>query len=277
MAARILTLPNLRSYISRAQPPSLPEWPVQDLLFLKVPILAFRNYLNDYTDDQWPLCWQEERIIPALRMTAEILKPWQAFRSNRPVSTEEVLEKLEPIFPKIVLDVQDTLAACSLLCITDLVPTSNDYNKVLRSMALAVARVAEAKQVDNPMLGSKILGFFFPDFFPIWDTAWVKPALKDASEMPGWPALPKEIEEEFSKSGAGLDYARYVHLLAQDASTSTNPEYTMMRTECVKKCQDEGYHKPEHVLDEFYYDLTPMLFEVCLMGRAARRTRATTS
>ncbi len=53
-------------------------------------------------------------------------------------------------------------------------------------MADAVSRVEEAKDVDNPMLGSKILGFFFPDFFPIWDTAWVKPALESGSESGGY-------------------------------------------------------------------------------------------
>jgi hypothetical protein len=259
--------------MSRARPKDQPDWPVQDLLYVKVPILAFRNYLNDDTDDQWPLCWEEARIIPALRMAAEILKPWQAFRSNQPVSTEEILERLEPDFPKIVLGVQEILAACSLQCITDLSPTSDKYSKVLLGMADAVTGVAKAKQVDNPMLGSKILGFFFPDFFPIWDTEWVKPALSSAYEVPGWPEFPTEIEEELSGRKAGLEYARYVHRLVQDASKSTNVEYAIMKAECVKACQNEGYHKPEHVLDEFYYDLTPMLFEVCLLGSAARACR----
>jgi hypothetical protein len=267
MAARILTSTNFHSYVSCAQPKGQPEWLVQNLLYEKVPILAFRNYLNDYSGDEWPLCWEEAHIIPALRMTAEILKPWQAFRSNRPVSAEEVLGKLEPDFPKTVRDVQKTLGP--LRCISDLTEgsvTSHDYNEVLLGMADAVSRVARAKQVDNPMLGSKILGFFFPDFFPIWDTKWIKPALDSAYAIRGWPEFPKEIEKELPQGQAGLDYARYLHLLVQDASNSTDAEYAIMKAECVKACQNDGYHKPEHVLDEFYYDLTPMFFEVCLLG-----------
>jgi hypothetical protein len=264
MPGRILTSTNLHSYISCAQPESQPDWPVQELLYQKVPVLASRNYLNDDTSNRWPLCWKEPSIIPALRMTAEILKPWQAFRSNRPVSAEEVLEKLEPDFPRIVRDVQKTLA--TFHCITDVPVTGEDYNNVLLGMADAVSRVAKAKDVDNPMLGSKILGFFFPDFFPIWDTAWVKPALESAYAIRGWPEFPKEIEKELSESDAGLDYARYVHLLVQDAATLTDAEYSIMKAECVEKCQKDGYHKPEHVLDEFYYDLTPMFFEVCLLA-----------
>jgi hypothetical protein len=107
-----------------------------------------------------------------------------------------------------------------------------------------------------------VLGFFFPDHFPVWDTAWVKTALAAASETP----LPCDIEDRLEGDDAALEYARYVYLMIKDSSATPAAEYRNLKTECIRQCKRVGYDKPEEALREFYSDLTPLLFEVCLLG-----------
>jgi hypothetical protein len=73
---QILSSQNLRCYISGQYRRRLPDWPLPDILSSKVPVLAYRNYLNEYKPEEWPTCWEDDRpsrISPALEMAVRIL------------------------------------------------------------------------------------------------------------------------------------------------------------------------------------------------------------
>jgi hypothetical protein len=255
---RILKLANLRAYTRGQQQGTLPQWPIAEMLYQRVPVLAYRNYLNNDNRNQWPLCWEARRIVPALELAGNILKGWQAFR---PLSSREVIRALAPKLPRIILQLQDTLRSHSVDYVTCLAPTGSKSAEILVQMAHAVSSIARAKHVRNPMLGSKILGFYFPDFFPIWDTAWVKKALarREANN------LPDEVRSRLRGDEAGLEYARYVHLMVSDAWNTSHKEYEQLRRECIRQCKRYSY-APDHVIDEYFNDLTPVIFEACLLG-----------
>jgi hypothetical protein len=257
---QILSLANLRAYTAQQQRGTKPTWPIAEMLYQRVPVLAYRDYLNNYVDKQWPLCWERRRIAPALNLAGNILKGWQAFR---PFSSRRIVRSLEPRLPRIVLQLQDRLRSYSINSVTCLGPTGGKTAEVLVHMARAVSSLARAKHVSNPMLGSKILGFFFPDFFPIWDTAWVKKALA-REEM---DSLPAAVHVRLRGDEAGLEYARYVHLMLADAWNTSNKEYERLRRECIRECRRSGYYASDYVIDEYFNDLTPVIFEACLLAR----------
>src|SRR5215813_2639213 len=103
----IMTLANLESYRTGGNQPG---WPITELLYQKVPILAYRNYLCK-DDKDWPLCWDEGRIEVALALTVSILKAWQAFR---PEGSAPVLKRLIPMLPPIVMKLQAQLRECDI-------------------------------------------------------------------------------------------------------------------------------------------------------------------
>jgi hypothetical protein len=52
----ILNSLNLLSYTSGQYRRRLPNWPLPDLLYSKIPVLAYRNYVNDCAENKWPAC-----------------------------------------------------------------------------------------------------------------------------------------------------------------------------------------------------------------------------
>ena len=257
----ILNSVNLRSYTSARYRDRLPNWPLPDLLYGKVPVLAYRDYLNGYVNREWPLCWQDERrIIPALRMTVSILKSWRATR--RKGGSERILRLLEPRFSAIVRELQRVFRAHSVKCVSSLRQAGNTHNEIVYQMANAVSEVAEIVKTAsrfpsiNPMLGSKILSFFFPDFFPVWDTKWISKVLKTTLREFEQETCQTEIESRLSSNGAGQAYACYVRLMIQDSWDTTETEYKRLRAECIELCVRAGYDRSKHILHEFFYDLT---------------------
>lgn len=255
----ILNLANLCAYTRGQQRGTLPQWPIAEMLYQRVPVLAYRNCLNNDNKNQWPLCWEARRIVPALELAGSILKSWQAFR---PFSSREVIRALAPRLPRIVSRLQNALRSRSLTYVASLAPNGSKSAEVLVQMGHAVSSIARAKHVRNPMLGSKILGFLFPDFFPIWDTAWVKKALakREVSDLPG------EVLRRLGGDEAGLEYAHYVQLMISDAWNTSDKQYEQLRSECVRACKRAGYYAPDYVIDEYFNDLTPVIFEACLLG-----------
>jgi hypothetical protein len=150
-------------------------------------------------------------------------------------------------------------------------------DEIIYHMAVAVAEIAEVVKTASknpsrtPMLGSKILSFFFPDFFPVWDTEWIGHILAARRKEAGETQVPAGIERRLSPNGADQDYASYVNLMIRDTSDTTKFEYDRLRAAAGRCCVRAGYDRSKHLLDEFFYDLTPVLFEACLMGRAARQ------
>ena len=257
--SEILNLANLRAYASGQQRGTQPRWPIPELLHQRVPVLAYRNYLNNDHKNQWPLCWEKRHVVPALRLVGDILRGWQAFR---PSSSEKVVRALEPALPRIVLQLQKALRDHSIKYVTAVAPSSRNWEVILARMAQSVSEIARAKHVRNPMLGSKILAFFFPDFFPVWDTAWVKKALTKR----GTTGLPAGVQGRLEGDKAALEYACYVHLMVSDAWNTSNKEYEKLKRYCVRECGRQGYYGSSYLVDEYFSDLTPLMFEVCLLG-----------
>ncbi len=252
----ILSLHNLESYRTGKNQPG---WPIPELLYQKIPVLAYRNYFcND--DKGWPLSWDKGRVEVALTLTVSILKAWQAFR---PVGSPQILERLATTCPAVVMDLQEHLQNCE---ISNLDSSSNECSHIIIAMSCAASRVSEAKPIKspNPMLGSKVLAFFFPDFFPVWDTAWIKRRALSGLQS---EALPPAVGRELKQDPAASEYARYLWLMINDAWLTSHRDYEQLRSNCLRECRRKGYYKPEEVLEEFYADLTPLLFEVCLLGR----------
>jgi hypothetical protein len=127
----------------------------------------------------------------------------------------------------------------------------------------------------TPMLGSKVLHFFFPEFFPVWDTGWIKKELKkwskDAARMP--ESLKRALSKR-PKDRVALEYAHYVCLMLRQTESLSRAKYERLKTICIRKVQRRNDHKLlREVLDDNVYDLSPMLFELCVIGaQSGRRT-----
>jgi hypothetical protein len=175
----IMTGQNLAAYMAwRGKP-----WQVDDLLYERLPMLAIRSYLTDDKDHQWPLCWKKGRSFRlGLVFCIDALKSFQAFRSKPGEATRRELAKS---VPRVVMALQTWLRRQEIYRVNDVSQRGRDA--VISKMARAVAEVSACKHTAtcNPMLGSKVLHFFFPEFFPVWDTAWIKRTLDGLSKKKG--------------------------------------------------------------------------------------------
>jgi hypothetical protein len=272
----ILNIRNLQSYTSARYHNDLPRWRVADMLHVKLPVLAYRDYVTTYDDKDWPFCWHSKRhVTAALRLTVTMLMSWQATR--RRGGAKLILVRLEPRFHSMVQRLQKVLQRHSKAWLESddgIVPHDKAHVELVRAMATAVGDIAELVKTKsknptlNPMLGSKVLSFFFPDFFPIWDTAWVSKALA-APLKNSKDHGPAVTMSEGLHSPAARSYARYLNLMIADAWDTSVTEYKQLERECIRLCIRDGYEGAKRVLDEFY--ALPVLFEACLLGRAGRK------
>jgi len=244
------------------------------MLYMKHPVLAYRDYVGR-DDEKWPFYWHDRRHInTALRLSITMLMSWQATR--RKGGAKLVLKRLEPKFPRIVGGLQKVLRTHSEEWFSSdgVEPGTSAHTEIVEAMAKAVGEVAKIVRTRsknaamNPMLGSKVLSFFFPDFFPIWDTAWIKKALTmPLKESTQDGTIPETFQE--LTSPAARRYARYVDLMIADAWDTSPREYKELEAECVRLCELDGYDDAKGLLADDLYSL-PVLFEACLLGRAAR-------
>jgi len=98
-------------------------------------------------------------------------------------------------------------------------------------MARAVAKVSACKPLkrSTPMLGSKILHFFFPEFFPVQHTSWIRKTVRrlSAKKRKRKLELTKKWAEAFgsaSNPGAAREYAQYVDLMIANLKTTSAAE-----------------------------------------------------
>lgn len=172
----IFNITSFNSYTgrySRQQRPRTPErrigWYVPTLIEIRLPVLTLRNLSND-NDDNWPLFWSKGKTLErAIGLTLEQLKAWQAFR---PHSAARLIKRLKNVLPSIILNFQKEMVNLEIYRISDLRSASKRTRaKVILTMSEAVGEISAYKTENNPMLGSKIMSFFFPEFFPVWDTS----------------------------------------------------------------------------------------------------------
>jgi hypothetical protein len=240
-------------------------------------MLAVRNYLNGYEDEaDWPLCWESRRGIRlGLTVCLETLKTWQAFR---PQSVDQFRRPLGQIVPRIVRNIQHRFAKRHVYRAMDLARTKTSIKaEIVKEMSRAVARVStmkKGKRKSTPMLGSKVLHFYFPEFFPVWDTAWIKKELKkfDTNVIRMPPGLAKTLSKKPSDQVA-LEYARYVWLMLREAKLLSHARYERLKTVCIRAVQRRNGHRLlRQILDDNIHDLTPILFELCVIGARDRRS-----
>jgi len=262
----IFRLENLKAYIRKCNNGTAPNWPVDDLLYIRLPVLAVRNYLNNNSFSNWTLSWQKGRNLRmAFQIAGSILGQWQAFRPNPPA---KLLRRIELSFPRTIGRFQRRmLNDIKLKSILEMKHGGQKCNAVLIEMGLAIADIAHHKGVPNPMLASKLLNFFFPEFFPVWDTGWIKKkALKHYKEI----SLPEDVQKRLARlaqSKAALEYAQYVYLMLMDLWTTKPSELHKLQRACFKYCEKKGYYQPQIIINDNYKDITPLLFEMCLLGK----------
>jgi hypothetical protein len=255
---KILTHRNAQTYCWRTQ--NKTKWYVYDLIAIPMTVLGLRN-LNSYKSSknpQWVFSWKKDaNLRRAIELVFLFLKGWQAFRTSVP--SEKKIRQLKDRLPSLLLRFQNEMKKLRVFSISEL----NHRHKiaVIRAMEKTVHQISQYKTEDNPMLASKILHFFFPEFFPVWDTYWIRnKCLKPLSEQ-GCYDLSTELTEELKDlNPAAQEYARYVELLLKEIENK--PPLPRIRAMILRNGEFDA-----NAIDWHYYDLTPTFFEMCLLGR----------
>src|SRR5262245_43624017 len=120
MPNTIFSVGNLRAYYRKAGTKrNFPNWPLDDLVYLSIPVLAIRNLDFDMKRDKnyWALSWKDTKNQSiAFGVTGAILRRWQAFR---PHPSRKLLLKIEKRMPSIVRRFQIKMRHCGIRTIQD--------------------------------------------------------------------------------------------------------------------------------------------------------------
>lgn len=266
---QILTIRNFNAYTGRyarstnsRTPEAQIGWYLYDSVHEKLPILALRNR---EPDDEWPLVWTGGRNTRmAVEATLDSLKAWRAFR---PHSARALRRPLSSAVPRVLASFQRKARAAKLTCIRDVRKADRKYRRVLMAMADVVGKLSILKG-SEPMLGSKIMHFLLPEFFPVWDTAWVKRtalAYENISTKYLGKWLPKSVTDRLlarEHARPAIQYARYVALMMRDLAETSRRDYRRIESAYVRHSEVD-----EDVVWWHLGDLAPILFEVCLLGK----------
>jgi hypothetical protein len=252
---RILTGKNADRYCSTTQ--NRTEWYVYDMIAIPMTILGLRNLNSDRSikNPNWVLSWKSDaNLRRAIDLVFLFLKGWQAFRTSVP--NDRKLRRLKTRLPTILLRFQAQMKNEKLFSIAE--ANLRHQGRVVRAMAEAVNEISKYKTEENPMLASKILHFFFPEFFPIWDTVWIKrKCLRRLAKDGGYPVIGRDLSD---LNRAGQEYARYVRLMLNDIAC--HPAGQRIRGTFLHNADIDT-----KVIDWHYHDLTPTFFEMCLLGK----------
>lgn len=241
-------------------------WEAYGLIHEKLPVLALRNRK---ADNDWPLSWKRDRNLQmAIDVTMSSLKGWQAFR---PLTSDHIISSLSGKLPNLILKFQREMKKLQVSCIREIIRKDRSkYKDALTLAAKVVGEVSSFKAKQVPMVGSKILHFLLPEFFPVWDTAWIKNRgldYEDLSDQALGKWLPEEVVKEFSRNrydfdGASLLYASYLALMLKNYDATPKPVYRSIEQAYIKHSKVD-----EAVIRWHFHDTVPMLFEVCLLGK----------
>ncbi len=262
---RVLTKDNLDEYLNWSNRP----WRAADLLYERLPMLTIRNYLSCEDDRTFPLCWTRGLgLRRGLSLCTDFLRAWKAFR---PGVANTLQKQLEAKVPGIVLNVQSRIRdGLKLRTLQDL--GVHKAGELVRVMSRAVAQVSGIKRLKNPnpMLGSKVMHFFFPEFFPVWDTAYVGKALSSLRRL-------KELDEaaevdslESRRDEATAIYADYLNLMLRDLRAAKDTVLGLSDRFVEHAIAEYGDKSLGRMLDENLEDLSPIVFELCVIGYGQR-------
>ena len=122
------------------------------------------------------------------------------------------------------------------------------------------------------MLGSKVLHFFFPEFFPVWDSAWIGKTIRRLSRSDKI-TLGGAWDFKGRSATAAQQYAEYLDLMFNDVKqTHARTVKKLKRTVVSFSAARNGHNSLNVVIDENLGDSSPILFELCLLG-CGRRAR----
>lgn len=265
---QIMTGLNLKVYMKWRKKP----WEVDDLLYERLPMLAVRNYLDDDEGQHGPLCWTPGRSLRlGLSVCIEALKSWQAFRGPSGVAPA-ARKKLYERVPRIVMGLQTWLRGKEVYNIRGAI-REGKVDGFVERMARAAAKVSACKRgkKPNPMLGSKVLHFFFPEFFPVWDTAWIKKTTLGLSKKGDIERNREKWGKTFGRDRhavAAQQYAQYLDLMFNELDQIGHKDVEKLLKTVVSFSAKRNKHPSlQDVVAENLWDASPILFELCLMGR----------
>jgi hypothetical protein len=123
------------------------------------------------------------------------------------------------------------------------------------------------------MLGSKVMHFFFPEFFPIWDTAVVKKALNGLRRL---GEIDIKDDDNARHDGvkndpAGCEYGAYVRLMLKELRVAKGNVDELNRMLMGHAVREYGDKFLPDLLDEILGDRSPILFELCTIGYGRRQ------
>lgn len=255
---QIVNIRNFNKYSGRysKRPHKAPEkeigWYVYDSLIEKFPILALRNRNHD--DENWPLTWKRNRNLPiAIDLVLSSLKAWQAFR---PESSRKIVNRLSGELPTILLKFQNKMVQMDIKKAWEINNLNNNqFRNTVKTISYSVSEISSYKLTKTPMLGSKIMHHFFPELFPVWDTAWIKnKALRKEN------FTSKYISENFEDPVA-REYGMYFELMLNELYDTSKAEYRK-----IEKAYIIHSEIRKNIIFWHFYDLAPIIFEVCLLG-----------
>jgi hypothetical protein len=235
------------------------------LFFDPVPVLSYRN-MNAY-DDDWHSTWSwrgNGNLKRAVETAIPVLSAWKALRGRKRSFQRKLRTDLKKRLPGIIAGFVLRASRLGFRRIRDVRPSNRNYSTLIVEMARAVEKVSKLKlkNTSNPMLGSKALHFMLPEFFPVWDTEVIKECL--SKEM---LCLPKHISNKL-KTDAARKYAAYVHFMVQELRRLPRKDYDKLERMCVRlSVEGQGVRQAQASLGWFYDDLSPTVFEICLMGK----------
>ncbi len=252
----VINMTNLKKYLQNEK-----SWPPEGLLTIELPIAYLRYPLGKWEDDS---CLEK-----AIELTVEKLKSWQAFRSSVKGRAEETEEQVIEKLPGIVLDFQrklETLVEPESFPIEtndiNSIESQDVYNKTIEFLVETVYQISLLKgnEDTNPMLGSKVLHFLFPELFPVWDNAVIAKLLKEkcSKRLGDW--YPEKLQKNIRKYGYNWEcYGWYLTAMFKDTSESEN-------IESIAELYVKKSSIPDRLVSEVLPDLSTFLMEACLIG-----------
>lgn len=264
---RIITPKNAHAYSERKT-----GWDVYSLFMDPLPLLVMRNN-NDKHEKYDPkqdwhstLSWKNNANLKnAVDLTLSLLQKWGALRRLTTSQRSRVKREAVDRVPAIVESLSYKLWDMDVRRISDIRPSSSKYLALVQALARTVEKISELKgnARPNPMFGSKILHFLMPEFFPVWDTEIISKKCLANLESYSCPAA---LDGKF-KGPAGEEYAAYLHLFMTELNEVTNGEYLAAEEACLKRIDPEARGTIHEIVTYHYDDVSPTVFEVCLMGK----------
>lgn len=263
---RIMNITNFNRYCGRFSRKANPKtaevqlgWFIRDSLLEKFPVLALRR--RDY-DNRWPFCWKKGRNLNhAIDLALKTLKAWQAFR---PKKSDGIVRDLTADLPSIIIALQRSVCSIGITKIHGMKKLGNSkYCDGIKLLATTVGEISAYKTDAFPMLGSKVMHFFFPELFPVWDTKWIKTTCLAKEKTTSGDWLPQKVEKALGKfNPATLEYANYLALMLEELYDQSMKELKNLERAYIRYSEIN-----DRVIKWHFGDITPLLFEVCLLGK----------